>query len=209
MNDQIRMQISAFVDGELPDAEADLLLRRMSQDAELRKKVAEYLEIGRAMRGEASVRGIERLQERIAADINDRPLVDEEAPAEVAPGRSLRPLVGIAVAASVALIAIFGLQVTPGVDTTNGIANDAAVAEVIEDSGYTVPQPVDEQLKQFYLSHGESSSEFGANGMSARLVTLRFSEDPLPEEESEETEALEEALEEAPEDAADETATLP
>ena len=205
MNDQIRMQISAFVDGELPDAEADLLLRRMSQDAELRKKVAEYLEIGRAMRGEASVRGIERLQERIAADINDTPLVDEEAPAEVAPGRSLRPLVGIAVAASVALIAIFGLQVTPGVDTTNGVASDAAVAEVTEDPGYTVPQQIDEQLKQFYLSHGESSSEFGANGMNARLVTLRFSENPLPEEDSEETEVSEEASEEA----ADETATLP
>ena len=205
MNDQIRMQISAFVDGELPDAEADLLLRRMSQDAELRKKVAEYLEIGRAMRGEASVRGIERLQERIAADINDTPLVDEEAPAEVAPGRSLRPLVGIAVAASVALIAIFGLQVTPGVDTTNGVASDAAVAEVTEDPGYTVPQQIDEQLKQFYLSHGESSSEFGANGMNARLVTLRFSEDPLPEEDSEETEVSEEASEEA----ADEAATLP
>ncbi len=199
------MQISAFVDGELPDAEADLLLRRMSQDAELRKKVAEYLEIGRAMRGEASVRGIERLQERIAADINDTPLVDEEAPAEVAPGRSLRPLVGIAVAASVALIAIFGLQVTPGVDTTNGVASDAAVAEVTEDPGYTVPQQIDEQLKQFYLSHGESSSEFGANGMNARLVTLRFSEDPLPEEDSEETEVSEEASEEA----ADEAATLP
>jgi len=201
MNDQIRMQISAFVDGELPDAEADLLLRRMSQDAELRKKVAEYLEIGRAMRGEASVLGIERLQERIAADINDKPLADEEAPAEVSAGRSMRPLVGVAVAASVALIAIYGLQMSPSVDSTNSVANDAAVAEVTEDPGYTVPQQVDEQLKQFYLSHGESSSEFGANGMNARLVGLRLSEDPLPEEDAEEAEASE--------DAADETATLP
>jgi len=195
------MQISAFVDGELPDAEADLLLRRMSQDAELRKKAAEYLEIGRAMRGEESVRGIERLQERVAADINDKPLADEDAPAEVPAGRSMRPLVGVAVAASVALIAIFGLQITPGVDTTNGIPNDEAIAEVTEDPGYTVPQQVDEQLKQFYLSHGASSSELGANGMNARLVTLRFSEEALPEEESEDTEA--------DEDAADETLTLP
>jgi negative regulator of sigma E activity len=201
MNDQIRMQISAFVDGELPDAEADLLLRRMSQDAELRKKAAEYLDVGRAMRGEASVRGIERLQERVAASISDKPLVEEEAPAEDSAGRSMRPLIGVAVAASVALIAIFGLQVTPGVDTTNGVANDAAVADVTEDPGYTVPQPVDEQLRQFYLSHGESSSELGANGMNARLVGLRLSEDPLPEEEPEEVEAAEEA--------ADETATLP
>ena len=161
MNDQIRMQISAFVDGELPDAEADLLLRRMSQDAELRKKAAEYLEVGRAMRGEASVRGIERLQERVAACISDKPLVEEEAPAEDSAARSMRPLIGVAVAASVALIAIFGLQVTPGVDTTNSVANDATVADVTEEPGYTVPQPVDEQLKQFYLSHGESSSELG------------------------------------------------
>ena len=69
------MQISAFVDGELPDAEADLLLRRMGQDAELRRQAAEYLEIGRAMRGEGVVPGIERLQERIAEKLGYR-LVD-------------------------------------------------------------------------------------------------------------------------------------
>ena len=197
MNDQIRMQISAFVDGELPDAEADLLLRRMSQDAELRKKAAEYLEIGRAMRGEASVRGIERLQERVAASIDDKPLADEEVPAAKAAGRSLRPLMGVAVAASVALIAIFGLQMTPGVDTTNGGGSETAIAEIAEDPGYTVPQQADEQLRQFYLSHGASSSELGANGMNARLVTLRLSEDALPEEEDEETDAAEEAPDES------------
>jgi negative regulator of sigma E activity len=196
------MQISAFVDGELPDAEADLLLRRMSQDAELRKKAAEYLEIGRAMRDEASVRGIESLQERIAAGISDEPLAEEDLPAEESAGRSMRPLVGVAVAASVALIAIFGLQLTPGVDSTNGIGTETAVAESAEDSGgYTVPQQADEQLRQFYLSHGASSSELGANGMNSRLVTLRLSEDTLPEEEPEETEAADEA--------ADESATLP
>ncbi len=200
MNDQIRMQISAFVDGELPDAEADLLLRRMSQDAELRKKAAEYLDIGRSMRGEASVRGIERLQERVAASIDDKPLADEEVAAEAPAGRSMRPLVGVAVAASVALVAIFGLQITPGVNTTNEVASDSAVAEIVEDPGYTVPQPVDEQLKQFYLSHGASSSELGANGMNTRLVTLRLSQEVLPEEELEDT---------AAEEAADETPTQP
>ena len=37
MNDGIKMQISAFVDGELPDNEAELLLRRLSQDLDLRQ----------------------------------------------------------------------------------------------------------------------------------------------------------------------------
>ena len=40
MNDAIRMQLSAFVDGELPENEAEMLVRRMSQDVELRQEVA-------------------------------------------------------------------------------------------------------------------------------------------------------------------------
>ena len=194
MNDAIRMQISAFVDGEVPDAEADLLLRRMSQDAELRRKAAEYLEIGRAMRGERNVRGIDRLLERIAAEIDDKPMDDDVAAPESAPARAIRPLAGIAVAASVALIAIFGLQVTPGVDEEVG--SDSAVAETADDPGYTVPQQVDEQLRQYYLSHGASSSELGANGMNARLVSLRLSEEELSEEDAEDPDEADESADE-------------
>ena len=194
MNDAIRMQISAFVDGELPDAEADLLLRRMSQDAELRRKAAEYLEIGRAMRGERNVRGIDRLLERIAAEIDDKPMDDDVAAPESAPARAIRPLAGIAVAASVALIGIFGLQVTPGVDEEVG--SDSAVAETADDPGYTVPQQVDEQLRQYYLSHGASSSELGANGMNARLVSLRLSEEELSEEDAEDPDEADESADE-------------
>ena len=180
------MQISAFVDGELPDAEADLLLRRMSQDAELRHKAAEYLEIGRALRGESNVKGIDRLLERVAAEIDDKPLADDVAEPESAPTRAMRPLIGVAVAASVAMIAIFGLQITPGID--DEVAGDAAVvAESVEDSAYTVPDQIDDQLRQYYLSHGASSSELGANGMNARLVTLRLSDEVLSEEEAEDS----------------------
>ena len=198
MNDAIRMQISAFVDGELPDAEADLLLRRMSQDANLRKQAAEFLEIGRAMRGELGVPGVERLQERIGAALDDRPLVDDEVSQTSTAGRSIRPLLGVAVAASVALIAIFGLQLRPGVDGPTSVDGDNAVAESAEGSSYTVPQPVDDQLRQYVLSHGASSSELGANGMNTRLVSLRLSEEALAEEETEEETADEEAVDEVP-----------
>jgi negative regulator of sigma E activity len=202
MNDAIRMQISAFVDGELPDAEADLLLRRMSQDEELRRKAAEYLEIGRAMRGEPGVPGIERLQERISAALDDKPVVDDAVVPEVTPGGTLRPLVGVAVAASVALVALVGLQMTQGVDGTDA-APENAVAGAVEEAGYTVPQPVDEQLRQYYLSHGAaSSSELGANGMNARLVTLRLSDEALAAEEEAQDEAVDD-------ETADESPTQP
>ena len=110
MNETIRMQISAFVDGELPDNEAELLLRRMSQDAGLRSLVAEYLEIGRVMRGESSVRGMASLRDRVGAEIDDRPIEVHDLPDAAASKRNWRPIAGAAVAATVAIAAVFGLQ---------------------------------------------------------------------------------------------------
>ncbi len=176
------MQISAFVDGELPDAEADLLLRRMSQDAELRRQAAEYLEIGRAMRGEAAVRGIERLQERIAAALDDKAPGAADVVNDEAPSRAIRPLVGVAMAASVALLAIVGLQFTGGVEEAPLGAQDT-VAGTIDDSSYTVPDPVDDELVQYYKIHGATASELGANGMNSRLVNLRISSEVVEEED--------------------------
>lgn len=195
MNDAIRMQISAFVDGELPDSEADLLLRRMSQDAELRRAAAEYLELGRVMRGESGVRGTDRLRKRISAALDDKAFDDPVIETIEAPNRIVRPLIGVAVAASVALIALFGLQLTPGIDGTPAI--DEGVADVADEPGYTVPQPIEEDLRQYLLSHGASSSELGANGMNARLVSLRLSEETLVEEAPDDESGEETAVEES------------
>ena len=204
MNDAIRMQISAFVDGELPDSEADLLLRRMSQDAELRREAAEYLELGRVMRGEASMRGTGLLRERIAAALDEKAFDDAAVESSGSPNPVLRPLIGVAVAASVALVALFGLQLTPGVDNNTGIQD--RVVDAADEPGYTVPQPIDDELRQYLLSHGASSSELGANGMNARLVTLRLSEEALVEEATEKDTEEETATDDA---AADGPSTKP
>ena len=177
MNDAIRMQISAFVDGELPDNEADLLFRRMGQDAELRQKVAEYLAIGRAMRGETSVPGVDRIHERVSAVLDDKPFEDHESVKPDTSGHAIRPLLGIAVAASVALLAIFGLQQTT-VDPADS-SSAPAIADVAPAATYTVPQPVNTPLRDYYLSHGATTNENGANGMNSRLVTLRLGEEVL------------------------------
>ena len=204
MNDTIRTQISAFVDGELPDSEADLLLRRLGQDAELRQAAAEFLALGRMMRGESSVPGIEHLRERIAAELDNRQAEDDEVGAESAPRRSVRPLVGVAVAASVALVALFALQVTPGVDTAPAV--DTTTAGAVDDTSYTVPEPDDEQLRQYLLNHGELSSELGANGMNTRRVTLRTSEELVIEDVASEADEEDAA---ATDNAVDETPTQP
>ena len=74
MNETLKMQISAFVDGELPDNESELLLRRLSQDAAMRQQVAEYLRIGRLIRRDQDVPGIDTLRGRIATPLAYRHL---------------------------------------------------------------------------------------------------------------------------------------
>ena len=166
------MQLSAYVDDELPQNEAELLLRRLSQDVKLRQEVAEYLAIGRVMRGEVGVAGIDGIRKRVLAAIDDTAgtadAVIENEPAT----RALKPLVGVAIAASVALAAIFGLQQTTGVDDVVLQDGNPLRVEVVPD--YT---PQQDLLRQYFLSHGETSSQLGANGMKSRLVTLRFSEE--------------------------------
>lgn len=52
MNSELREQVSAFVDGELDSNEAELLVRRLGRDDELRSYAGTLMNIGRVMRGE-------------------------------------------------------------------------------------------------------------------------------------------------------------
>ena len=178
MNDAIRMQVSAFVDGELPENEAELLLRRMSQDAELREAVADYLAIGRLIRGEYGLAAADRMHARVAAAIEqqEHPEAAEAVVDSVSKVRAARPLAGAAIAAAVAVVAIFALQQNTAID-------DGAVTAPVAVATEVVPSidAQQERNRQFFLNHAETSSELGANGMNSRVVTLRFSED-LPEE---------------------------
>ena len=177
MNEAIRMQLSAFVDGELPENEAELLLRRLSQDAELRQQVAEFMAIGRAIRGDVQPTGIDNLRGRVAAAIDAAPATEEIADEVPVDDRLVRPMVGFAIAASVALIAIFGLRQMTGVE--------GVVEEPIADIAITEP-PVDDIRDQYRMMHDITQSESGANSINNRLspltpVGLRL--DDLDEEE--------------------------
>ena len=191
MNDAIRMQLSAFVDGELPENEAELLLRRMSQDEKLRLEVAEFLAIGRFIRDEPGLAGADRLHERIAAAIGDheKPVIVDDTASSTGASRTLRPLTGVAIAAAVALVAIFGLQQNTAVDdlpapTAVPVANDVVPSIDAQQ----------ERQRQYFRNHAEMSSELGANGMKSRVVSLRFSEElPVDMEDDEAAETEESA----------------
>ncbi len=174
MNEAIRMQVSAFVDGELPDNEADLLVRRLSQDSGLRRQVAEYLAVGRIMRGEYSAHGSDVLRERIAAELDERPL--QEPADTVVPARTsryVRPVAGAAIAATVALVAIFGLGRVADVD--NAVPGTAVVAD--EAVSETVPTMTDDELRRYMVLHGSDLNSF-----STRVTSLQILAEELTEE---------------------------
>lgn len=184
MNDAIKTQISAFVDGELPANEAELLLRRMSQDKALRQQAAEYLALGRAMRGERTLAGMASLRNRIAAAIDDDSLQQDLPVAEQQGPRFLRPLAGVAIAATVALAAILGLQQVAVISNVDDATTADQVTEVVSPA-YTVPAPAEDKLREYYLRHAASSAYVGAGSINARLVTLEMPGDVLVETQPE------------------------
>jgi anti-sigma factor RsiW len=170
MNDAIKTQISAFVDGELPENEAELLLRRMSQDRELRQLAAEYLALGRAIRSEKTIPGVAGLRDRIAAALDAEAIPEQPSGQPARELKYLKPLAGVAIAATVALAAIIGLQRVAGIDES---MPTGAVADVASPS-YTVPAPTEDKLREYYLRHAASSAYVGADSINARLVTLEL-----------------------------------
>lgn len=206
MNDALKMQISAFVDGELPAAEAELLTRRLAQDADLRRQAGHYLAIGRMLRGERELDGAAELRTRIAAVIDAEPLPTAATPSP--DPRWLRPATGVAIAASVAVLALVGLRQMDPADTVPVATPDTLVAD---DVSYTEPSVSDvvadrpgDMLRQYYLSHGATSGELGANGILSRLVTLELRGGELVEVPA--SDAAMPAADDLPRDAQDDAA---
>lgn len=158
MIDKVNDQLSALLDDELNERECELLLTRLSKDPQLREVWGRYSLIGDCMRGNLP----EPVSPRMAGRIADA-IARNEAPLEALPvrhGARWQPFAGLAIAASVAAVAIVMLSNPPS--SAPG-SEPAAVASVAEDS-YTVPvinmreqasAAMRERLNLYQVSHSE------------------------------------------------------
>jgi anti-sigma factor RsiW len=110
MSEQIREQVSAFLDGELPDSETELLLKRLTRDGELRESFGRYALIGEALRGTGAQVLTRGFAARVNLTIDGEPAVPQTPVARAAGRHWWRPFAGVAVAAGVATVAIVALQ---------------------------------------------------------------------------------------------------
>ena len=111
MTDRIKEQLSAFLDGELPDPESALLLKRLERDDELRGALSRYSLIGAVLRNDGDVPAARQVAARVSAAIAREPARGAGRRCACR-GRDafLRAAAGIAVAAGVALGAVLLVQ---------------------------------------------------------------------------------------------------
>lgn len=179
--DEIREQLSALVDEELSDIEQPLLLGRLERDPELRDCLARYELIGAVLRGEgkASTLGVAG---RVQAALHD------DAPLRgtgIAVRRTMRwwkPVAGLAVAASVALVAL--LSVTTLRETSTEPAplvaqGDAAPAvTVAADEQWDRIEPrIDKRLSGYLVNHNEYAASRGVQGVMPYVRIVGFDND--------------------------------
>ena len=108
MNDPIKEQLSAFLDGELPPAETELLLRRFDRDAaSLETQCARYRLIGDALRGAGDRVPSSGFAGRVHGAVASEtiPTSRRREVGRSAPGW-LRPVAGVGIAAGVAAVFI-------------------------------------------------------------------------------------------------------
>ena len=110
MSEQIREQVSAFLDGELPNSEMELLLKRLTRDGELRESFGRYALIGEALRGGGPTLMAKGFAGRVNFAIDGEPAAAHAPMQSAGRARWWRPLAGAAVAASVAVLAVVALQ---------------------------------------------------------------------------------------------------
>jgi sigma-E factor negative regulatory protein RseA len=183
MSEQIREQVSAFLDGELPNSETELLLKRLTRDAELRESFGRYALIGEAMRGPGRGLLTKGFSGRVNLAIDGEPaaangpITQERAP------RWWRPLAGVAVAAGVAVVAVGALQHRTDPSTArvmNSVSTMSAVALQAprEAISYTVPAAFTgvpaamppARLTNYVFAHSRYSSGLDQRGVLADLL---------------------------------------
>jgi negative regulator of sigma E activity len=196
MTEQINDQISAFIDDELSPEESTLLVRRFERDPNARSQAVRYTMIGAALRGETIAQS-SLLRGRIAAAL-DGAAPAAEVRATGWSARYGRSLVGVGIAAAVAVAAIGTLRIMNDAQVTPAGARAPAVAAQartdVAAPSYVVPQdatptgPVSSpiRLTNYLIHHSEYASGLGRASVSSNVVGATV--EPMPEQQAGDTE---------------------
>lgn len=182
MTDPVKEQLSACLDGELPERELDLLLKQVGRDVTKRAALGRYALIGEALRAQSMVVAPRGFAERVSAAVAaEPPLAPSRRIAVQRAERWLRPAAGIAVAAGVAGLAIFALkEPLPEADSTYVAESVPAPTRSIANEppqppSYIVPSRTSDyvpatRLTNYVVAHSEYSSPLGRRSVLSGVL---------------------------------------
>lgn len=169
-NDELKEQLSALVDDELKKDEALFLCRRLANSPEAVEQLGRYFLISDALRRQLPDSVDLRLADRVTAALA------QEAELQVSNGtwgrRLARPLTGLGIAASVAMVAVSmwsadgpapeGLAATPQVAASP--VQPVALGSPVQQWDRLDPE-VQAKLNGYLVNHSEHSSTGRFGGM--------------------------------------------
>jgi len=185
MTDQINDQISAFIDNELSADESALLVRRFERDTEARTRAMRYTLIGASLRGELLEPHPSVLRQRVAAALSGGAAPSNPKPRERWSDRWARPLLGVGIAATVAIVAVGTLRslneaaFAPSNTTSLTTAVPLQVSDPVNGPSYVVPQDSDPEqsrtevaprLANYLMHHGEFASGLTRTSVNSNVV---------------------------------------
>jgi sigma-E factor negative regulatory protein RseA len=177
MTDQINDQISAFIDNELSADESALLVRRFERDTEARARAMRYTLIGSALRGELLEPHPSVLRQRVASALSGGTVPNVAKVRDRWTDRWARPLLGVGIAATVAVVAVGTLRslneaaLAPAgaapLVTTPLQARDSYVVPELSDRSRTVA-PI--RMTNYLMHHGEFASGLTRTSVTSNVV---------------------------------------
>lgn len=175
MTDQIREQLSALLDGELPRDEIGLLVRRLDRNPELRRTFGSYALIGETLRAPGGHIAGTRFAARVGAAI-DTGVYKAPAAVDVHTAGAQhvafwkRPVVRTALAASAAATAVLLFRPDAGTEQVAQVSPPRVV-----DSPTYSPTPAQAQrLASYMVAH----SQFSTPMVRRNVLTGLLAADP-------------------------------
>lgn len=159
-------KLSAFVDGELDELESRQLLATLSQDPALRRTWERYHLARSALHQDSEILVVSNIAERVSARLENEP----SSAVGYRRRQAVRVVSTLALAASVAAIAILGVQRLNQPESNAALlaANKPASQQIIR-SGTTrwdTKEPgAENALNAYLVEHNEFASASGIGGM--------------------------------------------
>jgi sigma-E factor negative regulatory protein RseA len=183
MNESNNEQLSAFIDGEHEDAH---VLDNLIHNQNMKNTWSRYHLIGDCLRDNLPEEVSNHVSTRVTNALRDEPTV--LAP-KTTKQLNIKPLVGFAIAASVAMVAVFSIKSGNEQDSSFKSAPTIAATTVAQPQIYSFPGPqvlpaaikrsdtpdsvANQRLNNYLINHNEYRSSGGVNAILpyVRIVT--------------------------------------